>query len=119
MPSDYELLRDLNVDIGAAETRGDKAFFEDLLAPAFAMLRAKDYKIDDRTAFISAVKESAERQTSVGSITFFEANRALVVCTVTMETPDGEGRFHNVRLFIRPSAKRNWQLLAWANERLP
>jgi hypothetical protein len=116
MPSDYELLRDLNVDIGAAETRGDKVFFEDLLAPAFAMRRADGKRIDDRTQFIAAVKESADRPTTVHSVTVFEGNRALVTCTVTMDTGQGLRQFHNVRLFTRPAAGDRWQLLAWANE---
>jgi hypothetical protein len=40
MRDDYAGLRQLNVEIGYAETRGDTAFFEDLLAPVFAMRRA-------------------------------------------------------------------------------
>jgi hypothetical protein len=101
----------LNVAIGEAESRGDKAFFEELLAPAFAMRRARG-SIDDRDAFLGGVKESAQRTTDVESVTLFAENRALVVCTVTM---DGE-RFGNVRLFTREAADRPWQLLAWANE---
>jgi hypothetical protein len=116
MPSDYEFLRQLNIDIGKAEARGATEFFEELLAPAFAMRRADGKRIDDRERFIASVAESADRPTKVDSITFFEANRALVVCTVTMDTADGYKRFHNLRLFTRPSSSDRWQLLAWANE---
>ena len=35
MPSETELLRDLNVVIGEIENDGDIGFFEQLLAPAF------------------------------------------------------------------------------------
>jgi hypothetical protein len=118
MSDDYELLRELNLSIGERETRGDTGFFEELLAPAFAMRRADGRRIDDRDRFIASVAESAERATDVHSITFFEANRALVVCTVTMETSEGSKRFHNLRLFTRPSPSDRWQLLAWANEPL-
>jgi hypothetical protein len=116
MPSDYEVLRQLNIDIGKAEGRGDTAFFEMLLAPAFAMRRADGKRIDDRERFIASVAESAERLTQVHSITLFEGNRAIVACTITMETADGSKRFHNVRLFTRSSSSDLWQLLAWANE---
>jgi hypothetical protein len=116
MHPDYEQLRSLNVEIGNAETRGDSAFFDDLLAPVFAMRRADGKRMDDRGQFIAAVAESAERATEVESITFFEANRALVICIVAMETPEGLRRFHNVRLFTRQAADTPWKLLAWANE---
>jgi hypothetical protein len=116
MPSDYELLRQLNIDIGEAEAQGSTEYFEALLAPAFAMRRADGERIDDRERFIASIAESADRPTKVDAITFFDANRALVVCTVTMDTADGSKRFHNVRLFTRPSSSDRWQLLAWANE---
>src|SRR5688572_22950288 len=116
MPSDYELLRQLNIEIGEAEARGDRAFFEGLLAPALAMRRADGKRIDDRDRFLAGVAESADRPTEVHSITLFEANRALVVCTLTTETADGSKHFHNVRLFTRASPGDRWQLLAWANE---
>ena len=116
MHSDHEELRALNVEIGNAEARGDTAFFEDLLAPAFAMRRADGKRIDDRTRFVSAVTKSAERSTEVHSITFFESNRALVVCTVALEDAQGTKHFHNLRLFIRESSDSPWKLLAWANE---
>jgi hypothetical protein len=116
MQPDYEQMRTLNIEIGKAEARGDTAFFEDLLAPVFAMRRADGKHMDDRGRFIAALAESGERATEVDSITFFEANRALVVCIVAMETAEGTRRFHNVRLFTRQEAGTPWELLAWANE---
>ena len=116
MHSDHEQLQKLNVEIGSAEARGDKAFFEELLAPVFAMRRAGGNRMDDREQFIEAVAESAERVTEVESITLFESDRALVTCVVAMETAEGPKRFHNVRLFTRQAADAPWTLLAWANE---
>jgi hypothetical protein len=110
-PMDEEL-QATNIEIGQRESRGDRDFFEKLLAPAFAIRRARDNKIDDRSAFLDAVKESPPRETEVESIDFFGDNRALVVCTVTMN----EQRFSNVRLFTRAAPDSPWQLLAWANE---
>src|SRR5687768_7219364 len=43
-----DLMRRLNEEIGKAETDGNKEFFEELLAPAFAMRRADNKTIDDR-----------------------------------------------------------------------
>lgn len=116
MPTDDETLRSLNLEIGEAEARGDRPFFEDLLAPAFAMRRADGKRIEDRARFIASVATSARRRTTVHSITCFESNRALVECTVTMETAEGSKHFHNLRLFTRGRPSDRWQLLAWANE---
>jgi hypothetical protein len=116
MQSDYEQLRALNVEIGEAESRGDSHFFEDLIAPVFVIRRADGRSLDDRTSFISAVAQSAQRTTEIQSITFFGANRALVECVVTMESSEGTKRFHNIRLFTRQAAATPWMLLAWANE---
>jgi hypothetical protein len=118
VPDDVEALRALNVEIGRAETRGDAAFFEELLAPAFAMRRADGKRLDDRVAFLAGVAESAERRTDVDSISFVGQCRAVVDCVVAMETTEGERRFHNVRLFVRESPQAPWKLLAWANELL-
>jgi hypothetical protein len=91
MENNYQKLRALNIDIGRAEARGDKQFFETLLAHHFAMHRANG-EFDDRKGFLANVKESGERVTEIQSITFFEANRALVSCVVAMETSDGATR---------------------------
>lgn len=115
MEREHEKLRALNVEIGERETLGDKSFFGELLAPAFAMRRAPGAVVD-RDRFIKDVKQSAPRQTDVESITPFEANRALVVCVVARGVGESAERFHNVRLFTRESPEADWKLLAWANE---
>ena len=116
MQSDYEQLRALNIEISNAESRGDSAFFVDLLAPVFAIRRKDGTSFDDRDEFIAGVAKSAERATEVHSVTFFGVNRALVECVVAMETSEGTKRFHNLRLFTRQTAAATWMLLAWANE---
>jgi hypothetical protein len=114
--ADYDELRALNIEIGNAEARGDRSFFDDLLAPVFAMRRADGKRMDNREQFISGVVESSNRATEIQSITLFDLNRALVVCVVMMETAEGPKQFHNLRLFTRQSADGPWKLLAWANE---
>jgi hypothetical protein len=114
MTTDEERLRQLNIEIGAAETRGDRDFLENLLAPVFAMRRANG-SVVDRAQFLEGVAVSGKRDTEVQSVRI-QSNRAIVDCTVTMATPDGTRRFHNLRLFTRASADDSWMLLAWANE---
>jgi hypothetical protein len=118
VPSDHDELVELNVEMGDAEARGDTAFFENLLAPAFAMRRAAGGRIDDRERFIGAVAPSADRATDVHSVAFFEKDRAVVTCTVTMTSAGATERFDNLRLFVREGPRGGWKLLAWANERV-
>jgi hypothetical protein len=116
--NNFEWLRSTNIEIGNAETQGNKAFFEALLAPCLAFRRATG-QVVDRPAFIAGISPSAKRTTSIQSITLLENNRALVECTVTMEADGGAKRFHNVRLFVREGPSKPWKLLAWANEPIP
>jgi len=109
--ADLERLRALNLEIGEAESRGDRAFLEQLLAPAFAMRRASGAVVD-RDAFLEEVQQSAERPTAIQSINVLAQNRAVVMCIVIM---DGTA-YANLRVFTRESPGHNWQLLAWANE---
>jgi hypothetical protein len=113
MSTDRETLEAVNIEIGNAEARGDKAYFEDLLAPAFAFRRVSGVVVD-RKQYIEAVASSAARPTTVRSITFAGSARAIVSCVVTMETPDGKKDFDNLRVFIRTDS--GWKLMAWANE---
>jgi len=113
MQSDLEWLRSTNIEIGNAETQGNKAFFEALLAPSLAFRRANG-QVVDRPTFIVGLGPSAKRTTNIQSIKLLEHNRALVECTVTMEA-DAK-RFHNIRLFVREGPSKPWTLLAWANE---
>lgn len=113
MSTDRETLEAVNIEIGMAESRGDKAYFEDLLAPAFAFRRVTGVVVD-RKQYIDAVGASAVRMTSVRSITFAGSSRAIVSCVVTMDTAEGRKDFDNLRVFIRADA--GWKLMAWANE---
>jgi hypothetical protein len=115
METDLEWLRSTNIEIGNAETQGNKEFFETLLAPCLAFRRANG-QILDRPNFIAGVSPSAKRTTNIQSITVLEKNRALIECTVTMEDDGGAKRFHNVRLFVREGESNQWMLLGWANE---
>jgi hypothetical protein len=114
MSTDRETLEAMNVEIGHAEARGDKAYFEELLAPAFAFRRVTGV-IVDRKQYIDAVAASAERKTRVRSITFAGNFRAIASCVVTMDTADGKKDFDNLRVFIRTD-DAGWKLMAWANE---
>jgi hypothetical protein len=111
METDLERLHELNILIGEAESRGDQAFFQDLLSPAFAMRRANG-AIQDRTAFLQNVAASLPRTTRIQSLTILGTDRAMVTCTVEM----GEKQFENLRVFVRESGEIPWTLLAWANE---
>lgn len=115
MSTDLHWLHDTNARIPAAETAGDRAFFEPLLAPLFAIRRASG-KIEGRDDFIAAVKASEKRTAEVLSIEVFGDTRAVVTSIVTMETAEGSKRFHNLRLFVREASGSSWMLLAWANE---
>jgi hypothetical protein len=114
MGTDRDALETMNVEIGNAESRGDKAYFEDLLAPAFAFRRASGV-IVDRAQFIGAVAPSAPRKTTVRSITFAGHARAVVSCVVAMDVEGVSKNFDNLRVFVLDADKR-WKLLAWANE---
>jgi Domain of unknown function (DUF4440) len=115
MSTDLQWLHDTNARIPAAETAGDRAFFEPLLAPLFAIRRGSG-KIEGRDDFLAAVKLSEKRTTEILSIELVGDNRAVVTSIVTMETAEGSKRFHNLRLFVREAPTGSWLLLAWANE---
>ena len=114
MSNDDEALGILNIEIGKAESRGDKGYFEDLLAPAFAFRRASGAVVD-RKQFIEAVAASVPRLTAIRSITFAGKARAVVVCVVTMEVQGAKRDFDNLRVFVRTDDGK-WKLLGWANE---
>lgn len=105
----FDVLTELNLEIGVAESMGDKEFLEKVLAPVLAFRRANGECID-RNIFLSAVKSGARRETEMESISLLGHNRAVVTCTVSM----GDKRFHNVRLFVLMD--QDWKLLGWANE---
>jgi cbb3-type cytochrome oxidase subunit 3 len=115
--TDYEWLRQVNIDIGQAESAGTAAFFGGLLAPVFAFRRANG-TIADRAAFLAAVAAGPARDTAIDSITFVGNDRAIVSCVVSMEVQGERRRFHNLRVFVKSDAGASWLLMAWANEPL-
>jgi hypothetical protein len=110
-------LADLNVRIGAAESKGDaesKAFLGDTIAPVLGFRRANE-TLADRTEYLHVVKPSDPRETTIEAIEVY-GNRAVVRCVVAVKSATGEKRFHNIRLFVKH--ERKWRLLGWANEPL-
>ncbi len=112
-------LRALNVALGEAESRGDRAFFEALLHPNFVMIRPSG-AVATRAEFVDALAADAQRETSDLEVTVFPERRAVVRCTVVKWTdgsptaPVDAPRFDNVRLFWKTDAA--WQLVSWVNE---
>ena len=111
MTDDLAVLAQLNVDIGAAETRGDRAFLDSVIAEQFAFRRASGAVVD-RPGYLAAVAESEPRLTEIESIQLY-GDRAVVTCVVTLDRDGERPRFHNTRLLIR--AATGWQVLGWAN----
>lgn len=116
MPMEFDVaeLINMNILIGQKESAGERGYFDELLAPSFAMRRAKEGKVVDGVAFLEGVEKSPERSTRITSVSFLGENRATVTCIVTQEGK----QFDNFRLFVRQSADSSWKLLAWANEPL-
>jgi hypothetical protein len=109
-------LRRLNVEITYKEVEGDKAFFDELLAPMFAFRRAYG-AFEDRQTFLAGLKRGgAQRECDPNSveITPLGDMRAFVTCIVQMKINDEWKDFHNARLFVLDPS--DWRLLAWANE---
>ena len=112
MTDDLAVLAQLNVEIGVAETNGDRAFLDGILAEQLAFRRASGAVVD-RPGYLAAVAESEQRITEVEAIQLY-GDRAVVTCVVTLVRANGERpRFHNVRLFTR--AATGWQVIGWAN----
>ena len=114
MHDDEQALRELNMKIGDAETKGDRGRLGTILAPRLAFQRADEQRtIDDQVAFLQKVKPAArgeERVTRIIEPIEVLGNRAIVRCVVRV----GEMEFHNLRVFVRREG--TWKLLAWANE---
>lgn len=114
-------LEALNLDMARAEMRGDKAWFDELLAPTFAFRRANG-AFEDRQTFLAGLKPGANRLCEPASLRVvpLDAQRAFVTCIVRVarrgEQPTaGDAAYHNARLFVQ-DADGAWRLLAWANE---
>jgi hypothetical protein len=109
---DREVLTQLNVRIGEAESKGDRNSLDGVLAAKLAFQRANDTKsIVDRQEFLTTVAPGSKRDTEVESIQLY-GDRAVVASIVTLR-PGGQ-RYHNLRLFVR--REDGWKLLGWANE---
>lgn len=111
-----EILTKLNVEMAERETKGDKAYFDELLAPTFAFRRANG-AFDDRQIFLAGLRRGAERKCLEESVkvTPLGSKRAFVTCVVVLQGKKGPESFQNARLFVLDSTD-SWRLLAWANE---
>ena len=108
-------LRELNVAIGDAEARGDRSFFEGLLAPAFSMVRPDGLRFDDRTSFLAALQPGPRRRTRVDAVVTYD-DRAVATCTVAKGEGADAAVHRNVRVFSRPGPATAWQLVSWVTE---
>jgi hypothetical protein len=102
---------DLNIQIGEAESRGDRHWLEKHIAPVLAFQRADEATFADRENFLSNITPGERRDTEIISVDL-DGDQAIVKCIVTM-SPSGE-KYHNMRLFVRQEGE--WKLLGWANE---
>lgn len=110
-------LSGINVEIGHAEARGDRDFFESLLTPIFTMVRPDGLRFDDRASFLAALAPGPRRRTRVESVVTYD-DRAVVTSTVRK----GEGAdvmiHRNIRVFSRSFPQAGWKLVAWVTEPL-
>ena len=110
MKDDTEDLRQLNMAIGRAQST-DRAFFEETLAPAFAMRRANGSTLA-RDKFLSGL-------TGAQKMYHHDSIHLPPDTTSGGDLPrgDGDGKsYENHRVFVRESAESPWRLLSWANE---
>ena|ERR1700733_15711297 len=113
--NDIEELTRLNIEIGNAESRGDKNWLNEHIAPRLAFRRAnKEKTVDCREEFLDKVKQSDDRKTEVQSVEI-HGDTAVVKCIVIVNTK-GDPKYQNLRLFVREPD--GWKLLGWANEPL-
>lgn len=113
--SEEEFLKNLNIEITAAEDNGDTKKLETVLSQKLVFRRASGAVVD-RDQFLAQVKVRPKTNTEIESIKLFGHDRAIVTCIVTMKVKDKVERYHNLRMFIRET--NQWKLLAWANEKL-
>lgn len=112
-------LSELNEAIADAESRADRAFFEELLHPQFVMIRPSGV-VATRREFLDGLAAGAQRVMSDVQVTEFPERRAIIRCTVlkwsgdTATPPADAPRFDNLRLFWRTD--EGWRLVAWVNE---
>jgi hypothetical protein len=82
MHDDLALLAHLNVQIGNAETNGDRDWLDGVLAPELTFRRANG-AVCDRKGYLEAVAPSDPRETDIDSISLY-GDRAVVTCIVTV-----------------------------------
>src|SRR5262245_23406169 len=111
---DIAALEKLNVEIAAAEDRGDRKWLEGVLASHLSFRRALGTVVD-RKDFLKEVKAGRKSETRVESVTLYGKERAVVTCIVTIKGARDRS-YHNVRLFVREGGK--WKVIGWANEEL-
>ena len=112
VPDDRRELERLNVEIGAAESRGDAEWLRGVIAPELVFQRANG-AVATAEGFLLKVAPGAKRETAIEKVEVF-GGRAVVTCVVTMPVEGVAKRFHNVRLWVRRA--KGWVMLAWANE---
>jgi hypothetical protein len=108
-------LKRINLEIAAAEDRGDQEWLASVLAPELAFRRASGVVVG-REKFLSDVKARGPSKTEIESIKILGKDRAIVTAIVTLKMDGQDTAFHNVRLFIRQET--GWKVLGWANERM-
>jgi hypothetical protein len=109
------ILKKLNLEIAAAEDRGDQQWLRSILAPELSFRRANGMVVG-KEQFLKDVKSRSASKTEIESVEIYGKDRAVVTCIVTLKIEGQDASFHNVRLFVREAS--GWKLLGWANERL-
>jgi hypothetical protein len=83
MPQDFEYFAWVNLEVSAAEDRGDVDTLDRHIAPTLAFRRANG-DLDNKEAFLQKVEPSGPGEISIQSIALLRRNRALVTCVVCM-----------------------------------
>lgn len=113
--TDEDVLKKLNLEITAAEDRGDSKWLEGVIGSELAFRRASGALVG-RDQFLKDVKARDKTSTKIESVKLYGKDRAIVTSIVTMKIDGNDTSFHNLRMFVRH--KDTWQLIGWANEKL-
>ena len=129
MHDDLTALREINARIGTAESDGDAAWLQSILAPQLAFRRVNG-QYNTRDEFLASLASGPGRHTEIVKIELY-GDRAVVSCNVTscnvtscnVTVSSGQtgtssqsvDRYRNLRLFVRETD--GWKLLGWANQR--
>ena len=117
MDGDFEALTRINMEITAAEDRGDANALVRHFAPTLAFRRANGDVVSLKQ-FLEGVTPGGPRILTIQSIALLGQHRAFVSCVVSMPVGGQVKSFDNARLFVR-SDGQDWKLLGWANELAP